>query len=332
MKGESPLQPTAENQNARAPIASPPPPDPFAALPDSFAALPRLGIGVQHNPILPAFLRANLELVDFVEVMPDLFWLDRGRGAAGADRFEDIDSSSRFLDWLLPRRPVIAHDIGLSIGTAADFDSGYVAQLGRWHARHPFLWHSDHLSFARLPRGDGGGDHHVGLALPVPYDDDVLALIASRIARVQAAVPAPFLLENGVHYVDMPEQDMTEASFLNRLTVATGCGLLLDLHNVYTDARNRGSTTDAFLSELDLERVVEIHVAGGGEQGGLYTDSHAGPVAPPVWSLLEDVAPRARNLRAVTFEFHDSYFPSLGAAGIRAQLERARAVWSPRPR
>jgi len=321
------LQPDVENESEN---ATPPP------APDPFAALPRLGIGIQHNPILPAFLRENLALVDFVEVMPDLFWTDRGRACAGADRFQDIDSSSRFLDWLFPRRTVIAHDIGMSIGTAAGFDSGYVAQLGRWRARYPFVWHSDHLSFGRVPRGDGAGDLHAGLPLPVPYDDDVLAMIASRIARVQAAVPAPFLLENGVHYVEIPEQEMTEAAFLNRLTAATGCGLLLDLHNVYTDARNRGAApgagADTFLAELDLDRVVEIHVAGGGEQEGLYTDSHAGPVPPPVWSLLEDVAPRARNLPAVTFASHDSHYSSLGTAGIRAQLERARAAWQPGPR
>ena len=309
---------------------TPPTPRPQLLPADPFAALPRLGVGILHNPILPAFLRANLDLVDYVEVMPDLFWTDHGRARAGAARFEDIESGSRFLDWLFPRCAVVAHDIGLSIGTAASFDADYVAQLGRWRARYPFLWHSDHLSFARVPGQESGGDQHAGLALPVPYDDDVLAMIASRVARVRDGVAAPFLLENGVHYVDIPEQEMSQAAFLNRLTAAAGCGLLLDLHNVYTDARNGGVPADAFLAELDLERVIEIHVAGGNELGGMYTDSHAGPVPPPVWALLEQVAPRARNLRAVTFEFHDSYFPLLGATGIRAQLERARAVWNPR--
>lgn len=73
----------------------------------------------------------------------------------------------------------------------------------------------------------------------------------------------PFLLENNVYFTDIPEQEMTEPEFLNALTAEAGCGLLLDLHNLYANARNHGIDTEAFLHELDLSRVVEIHVAGG---------------------------------------------------------------------
>jgi hypothetical protein len=127
--------------------------------------------------------------------------------------------------------------------------------------------------------------------------------------------------------VDQPEQDYSEASFLNRLSRESGCGILLDLHNVYVNARNHGFSPELFLRDLDLSRVVELHIAGGDELLGFYTDSHAGPVALPVWDLLEATLRAAPAIRAITFEFHESSYPRLGDDGVRAELDRARDLW-----
>jgi uncharacterized protein (UPF0276 family) len=288
-------------------------------------ALPKLGIGVLYNPALPAFLRSDLDSVDYVEVIPDTFWTDHGAGKS--PRYARIESSIDFLDWLVERRPIIVHSIGLSIGSADLFDTEHVEQIARWCQRYNFPWHSDHLSFARISGADGH-DHNAGLALPVPYDEEVLDMIAERVAYVQRAVPTTFIIENNVYYVDIPGQDMTEPQFLNRLTARTGCGLLLDVHNVYVNARNHGFDPVSFLDQLDLTHVVEVHIAGGSEFAGMYTDSHAGPCPEPVWELLERVSAKAPSLCAITFEFHESYYPLLKADGIRAQLQRARDVWA----
>src|SRR5262249_12936792 len=159
-----------------------------------------------------------------------------------------------------------------------------------------------------------------------PYDEEVLEMVAERVQRFQQTVAVPLLLENSVYFVSFSDQDMTEPEFLNALTARTGCGVLLDLHNLYANARNHGFEARDFLCELDLSRVVEAHVAGGTEFAGMYTDSHSGPCPDEVWQLLEYVAPRAANLRAVTFEFHDSYYGRLGPEGVRTQLDRARQV------
>jgi uncharacterized protein len=160
----------------------------------------------------------------------------------------------------------------------------------------------------------------------VPYDDETLSLIAERVIAIRRTVPVPFLLENNVYFTNIPNQTMTEPEFLNAITAEAGCGLLLDLHNLYANARNHGFDTDAFLDQLDLSRVVEIHLAGGNEMDGIYTDSHYGPCPEEVWAMLRTVAPRALNLRAVTFEFDEEYCTDVGASGIRAQLDRARTV------
>jgi uncharacterized protein (UPF0276 family) len=290
---------------------------------DPLAGLPWLGVGLLCNPSLYRFMETDLDCVDFVAFMPDIFRADRGPGST--PRFLPLGTIPQVLDRFAARRPVVAHSIGLSIGTAAFFDGEYVAEMARWQARYSFPWHSEHLSFFRLP-GTDGADRHTALAMPVPYDREVLHLIADRVMAIRRTVPVPFLLENNVYFMAVPEQEMTEPEFLNALTAASGCGLLLDLHNVYANARNHGFDGNAFLGQLDLSRVVEIHMAGGNEMDGIYTDSHFGPCPEEVWAMLRAVAPRAPNLRAVTFEFDEDYCNELGSAGVRASLDRARAV------
>ena len=289
------------------------------------AATPALGVGVLHNPAVPDLLAADPGLVDYVSVMPDMFWTDRGPEAT--PRFVELDSWIRFLDWAVGRFPLVAHSIGLSIGSAEFSDDAYIEQLSRWHQRYRFHWHSDHLSFAQV-RSASGREQHAGMAVPLPFDFDVLEMVTERIRALRPRLASPFLVENAVAYLSFSDQDMNEPAFLNALARDSGCALLLDLHNLYTNARNHNFDASAFLSELDLGAVVEVHIAGGGEFAGMYTDSHSGPCPEPVWALLEEIMPRTPNLKGVTFEFHDSYFPRFGAEGVREQLTRARAVWS----
>ncbi len=295
--------------------------------PDRIASATRLGVGVLYNAALPDFLRANLDLVDYVAIIPDTFWSDGGAGAE--PRYEELEADVDFLDWLSARIPLVAHGIGLSIASAGFFDLEYVEQVAAWQRRFAFPWHSDHLSYVRVV-DERGHDHNAGLAIPFPYDEDVLALVAERVELVQERIPAPFLLENNVSYIDIPDQDLTEPEFLNRLTSGTGCGLLLDVHNVVVDATNHGFDAHEFVHEIDLTRVVEVHVAGGSELAGMYTDSHSGPSPESVWRLLDDVVSAAPNLCGITFEFHESYYPRLKWDGIRNELELSRAAWERR--
>jgi hypothetical protein len=293
---------------------------------DRLSTLPTLGVGVLYNPSLPDFLRAELETVDYLEITPDMFWTDHGPG--NDPQYEELESWVEFLDWIAKRRPVVAHNIGLSIGNAGRFDVDYIRHIESWNQRYHFPWHSDHLAFADVT-GPDGHIRNAGSALPLPYDFEALDMLVERVNKVQEIVPVPFLLENNVYFIVFPEQQMTEPQFLNALAERTGCGILLDVHNLYANARNHRFDAFDFLKELDLTRVVETHIAGGSEFAGMYTDSHSGPCPEPVWDLLEYVVPRAPNLRGITFEFHDSYYPFLGPEGVREQLTRARSIFTP---
>ena len=295
---------------------------------DDVSSAPAIGIGLLYNGALTEFVPSNLDVFDYISITPDLFWLDRG--PRNAERYEELEGWIETLDWIAARRPIVSHNIGLSIGTASSLDTAYLEQIDRFNQRYNFAWHSDHLSFAQV-RGKNGDDHHPGLACPIPYDRDMLDLVAGRVELVKERIPIPFLLENSVYFVDIPEQEMTEVEFLNELTRRSGCGLLLDLHNLYTNARNHKFDAFKFIDDLDLSAVIEIHIAGGDEFAGMYTDSHAGPCPEPVWDLLSHVILRTPNLRGVTFEFHFSYYPLMQEAGVLAQLERAREQWERRP-
>lgn len=289
----------------------------------------KLGIGLLYNPALPQFLETQPGSFDYLELIPDREWADRG--VSSTPRYSFLDKSLEFLHRLRERKPMLCHSVGLSIGSAAIFDTGHIEQIRWMHEQFDFAWHSDHLSFSRLPEATTAAtdqrEMHTAISLPVPYDQEVLELIAGRVRQIRSMIDSEFLLENNVYYAETPEQEMSEPEFLNRLCRDSGCGILLDLHNLYVNARNHGVSAEGFLRDLDLRNVVEIHLAGGDDLLGFYTDSHAGPVAEPVWHLLQDTLQAAPWIRGVTFEFHESSYPLLKMDGIRAQLERARRIW-----
>ena len=279
------------------------------------------GVGVLFNPALAEFVATHQPSLDYLAIIPDRLWIDRGSG--GPSRFETLPFAGSVLREAANQLPLVMHGIGLSICSADLFDLEYIDQLASWRECYACSWVSEHLSFSRIAAGH---ETNASVALPVAYDREMLDVLLPRIREAQSRLRCPFLLENNVYYVTFPEQEMTEPQFLNAMTGATGCGLLLDLHNVYTNARNHGFDPRCFLAELDGSRVIEIHVAGGSEMMGFYTDSHTGPVVEEVWNLLEFALPRCPNLRGVTFEFHESSWPLLRDDGVRAQIERARSI------
>ena len=273
------------------------------------------------NPSMFDLLDRLLDRLDYLAVIPDRGWDDRGVGAV--PRFRRFPASEQVLATVCRRRPIVLHGIGLSICSAEIFDEAYALNLIEDAQRLGSPWVSEHLSFSRVGTG-----HEVNAALmmPVPYDREILELLVPRIRFFRERLDAPFLLENNVYYVRYRDQELSEQAFLNELCARTGCGVLLDLHNLHANAVNHNFSAAGYLRDLDLENVLEVHIAGGAPMMGFHTDSHTGPAPERVWDLLEQTVPRAKSLRGVTFEFHESSFGLLGEDGLLGQIERARAV------
>jgi uncharacterized protein (UPF0276 family) len=283
-----------------------------------------LGVGVLYNRALTELLLSGALPVNYVEIIPDRSWTDRGRAAT--PRYEEHPRDVALVEALAQRYPLVGHGVGLSIASAGAFDLDHVTQLARWRRRFGLHWVSEHLAAVRVSE-EGVIDHHAGIALPLAWDEELLRLVAVRVRQAADVLGCPLLLENGVVFTPVPEPDMSEAEFLNRLVGESPCRILLDLHNLYANATNLGIDAARFLGDLDLTAVVEIHIAGGNEFGGFYLDSHAGACPQQVWEMLEVVAAEAPNLRAITFEFHESYFAQLTVAGLEHELARASEIW-----
>ncbi len=286
-------------------------------------------VGLMFNGALAGLLDARPDCTDFLSIIPERFWQDFGR--AHSPRFRPLPDETALLDRLAGQHRLVAHGVGLSIASGSTFDIDHVRQLAEWHRRYDFAWISEHLSAVRVLTEETP-DHHAGLALPLAWDHDLLDLVSERVTRTQDILGTRLLLENGVVHTPVPGSDMSEQDFMNALARRTGCGVLLDLHNLLVNAINLGFDADRWIDGLDLEPVVEIHVAGGNRLFGVYLDSHAGACPQTVWDLLARTAPRCPNLAGVTFEYHESYHPTLGEDGVLDQLARMRAALAPEVR
>jgi uncharacterized protein len=285
--------------------------------------VPPLGVGLAYQTSLRPYIEARPASFDYLEIVPDILWTDFGPGHD--PRYVDDPDGVRFLDAVGATTPVVPHSIGLSIGAAHRFDREHVEQMGRWYEWLRFPWHSDHLAYAVADHGDG--EVNLGTMLPLVHDRETLERVVDRVKRVRERIPVPFLLENNVQYFDLVEPEMEEPEFLNLLCENSGCGLVLDLHNVYTNSRNHTVDPLEFVDRLDLRHVLELHVAGGLEVDGFYLDAHSGPLPPELWDLLDAVLPRCPNVGGLTFELLGSWFAPMGPERLTEELSGLRQAW-----
>jgi uncharacterized protein (UPF0276 family) len=181
--------------------------------------------------------------------------------------------------------PISVHGVGLSIGGETDLDTDHLARL-----KHLLDWlkpasFSEHLAWSTH---DGAFFNDL---LPLPYTDTTLTRVADHIDQVQQVVGRQMLLENPSSYLAFDESTLSETDFLAELTQRTGCGLLLDVNNVFISATNLGYKPQTYIDDFALAQVGEIHLGGHDHEHDdhgepLLIDSHGHAVADPVWALL----------------------------------------------
>lgn len=204
--------------------------------------------------------------VDFVEVISENFMVDGGQ-------------PRHILRRVRERHPLALHGVSMSIGSADGLDRDYLHRLRALVDEIEPLFVSDHLSWSRI------GHFNSHDLLPLPYTKEALDLVCRHIDQAQNALGRAMLFENPSSYLAFAESDMSEWEFLAAMSRRTGCGLLLDVNNVYVSARNHGLDAQAFLRGLPADRVRQIHLAGHTETADLLIDTHDQPVCDDVWSL-----------------------------------------------
>jgi uncharacterized protein (UPF0276 family) len=217
------------------------------------------------------------------------------------------------------------HGVGLSIGSMQPLDRDHLVRLRMLCDRYQPESFSEHLAWS-----SHGGVHFNDL-LPLPYTAQTLARVAEHIDQVQTALERIVLLENPSTYVGFAASTIPEAEFLAELADRTGCGLLLDVNNVFVSANNHGMSAFSYLDAFPLERVREIHLGGHDEADDagktLLIDAHGSPVADPVWALYALVVARTGPLPTL-IEWDDDVpdWPTLRAEAIAAEQILAGAA------
>ncbi|MFJ3856453.1 DUF692 family multinuclear iron-containing protein [Streptomyces sp. NPDC090085] len=266
------------------------------------APLPHLGSGLGYRRELADGIAASGTAVDWLEVITEHYL------------FAPPDSREALRE-LRRGHPLVPHGLELSLGSPRPPDPRYVTALAELVEEIDAPWFSDHLCFT------SSADISVGTLTPLPRSRAVARDVARRAQRVQEEVGVPLILENITYHIDLPNP-LSEAQFIAEVMEHCTCGLLLDLTNLDINSRNHGYDVGDFLDTVPLERVVQVHLAGGTQDpDGTARDTHSAPVPERVWGLLAELSART-DIRATLLE-RDQDFPE-DFAEITAEIDRAR--------
>jgi uncharacterized protein (UPF0276 family) len=194
----------------------------------------------------------------------------------------------RALERVRRDHPISLHGVCMSLGGPQPLDKDHLKRFRTLVDRYEPALISEHLAWSTHV------DTYLNDLLPLPYTATTLAHVCDHVDQMQNAIGRPILLENPSTYVLFAESSMTETDFIREVARRTGCGLLLDINNVFVSATNHGFSALQYLRDFPLSCVGEIHLAGHAEQEDdegelLLIDSHDGPVAGAVWQLYEIV-------------------------------------------
>ena len=235
-------------------------------------ALPKAaGIGLRSPHI--AEMEARRPAIAWLEVHSENYFVDGGPTLATLQR-------------LRRDYPVSLHGVGLSLGSTDALDRSHLAKLQRLIERIEPALVSEHLCWS------GVEGRCLNDLLPLPYTDEVLAHLCTRIDAVQEALGRTIALENLSSYLAFSGATMNEWEFVAAVARRTGCRLLVDVNNIYVSAINHGFDAETYLDAIPPAAVAEIHLAGFEQHDGVLIDTHSRPVAPEVWALYRKALQR----------------------------------------
>lgn len=260
-----------------------------------------LGVGISYVSTIAQQIDNNIHVFDFIEAFSERFFIN-----------EPTSSLRRLISQL----PLVLHGLDLSLGSPENLDESYCAKLETVIRETNCHWYSDHLSLTRI------NTIEVGHLMPIGFNEENIELIVSKIKYLTQRIACPFLLENIAYYYLIPNSTMDEVEFISKILSAVDCGMVLDLNNLYLNSLNHGYDAYEFLARLPLERVVEIHLAGGSFKENMHVDTHDSAITKEVWALF-DYAARTIPFRGVVIERDANFEPF---AKIIEEVQCARGI------
>ena len=264
---------------------------------------PALGFGLGLRTAHYEEILAGRSAVDWFELLSENYLVPGGKPL-------------HYLDRIRADYPVVMHGVSLSIGSTDALDFDYLGALKALAERVSPHWISDHLCWTGV---DGKNTHDL---LPMPYTEEAVRHIASRVEAVQEFLGRRILLENVSSYVSYRESELTEWEFLAEIARRADCLILLDVNNIYVSAFNHGFDAERYLAGVPPERVQQIHLAGHSHCGDHIIDTHDADIIDPVWDLYAKAIQRLGPVS--TMIERDDHIPAF--ADLVAELDRARRI------
>lgn len=264
--------------------------------------LPVLGVGLGFRAPFKQQVFTHAKQLDFLEITLEHY-------------LDAPPPKQQELQRLRENFTLIPHGLNLSLGSVEGLDLDYLERIAQMIERLDPPWWSEHICFTRA----GGVD--IGHLSPLPFTQEALDVLCCNIAQVQARISCPLILEN-ISYMVHLGGEMSEVEFISALLKRSGCGLLLDITNLFINAANHGYDPQAYLSQLPLEQVVQLHFVGGHKVNDFWIDSHAHATPEGIWQIMESVLAQA-PVKGVILE-RDDNVPELQA--LLPELERARQL------
>lgn len=249
--------------------------------------IPNLGIGIGLR--IPHYddILNNKPDIDWFEIISENFMVDGGKPL-------------EILDRILENYTVVQHGVSLAIGSPDPLDFDYLKKLKALARRTKTPWISDHLCWGRLP-----GAHYHDL-LPLPYTKEVIKYVVERARIVQDYLELPFALENLSSYVAYAADSMTEWEFYGTIVEQADIYMMLDVNNIYVSSRNHGFDPKEYYSNIPMDRVLQIHLAGHSDHGDYVLDTHDNYVRDEVWAIYGEVYPKTRGVSTL-LEWDDNF-------------------------
>ena len=241
---------------------------------NSFAAIPipaHAGIGLRTPHY--AEVLTELPAIPWLEVHSENFFADGGR-------------PHEILEQVRSHYPLSLHGVGLSLGSTDPLNTWHLDKLKGLIERYEPGLVSEHLCWCSVD------NRYFNDLLPLPYTEDALRHVSDRISQVQDYLGRQILIENLSSYLQFTDSTIPEWEFIAAVAEHSGCAILLDVNNIYVNARNHGFDASAYLEAIPVAAVKEMHLAGYEDEGDCLIDTHGRPVADDVWLLYEQAVYR----------------------------------------
>ena len=289
-----------------------------------------LGVGVVYWPILDPLLREPGSPATVVEIEPQAFW-EMSHDDRHGWRYRP---NAALLDELaaLPQAKLI-HGVGHPVGGTVTDPLDHLNLLQDAVTQLAPAWVSEHLSLNRFERPQGGPEpldqvEHAGFLLPPSQTPATTRVAADNLQRLRSAMDRPMAFETGVNYLRPQAGEMSDGDFFAAVAETSDCGIVLDLHNLWCNACNGRQSVDEVMARLPLERVWEVHLAGGMRHGAYWLDAHSGRIPEPVIELAARWIPKLPALGALMFEILPEHVPTLGLDEVAQELNLLQTMWA----